>query len=96
MHTQGKWEIHREVLNSPQPTCIYGGLLSKTHICDFRKLNPCLVDEVLEQQQANAERICQCVNNFDDLLAACKNARTAFLRHEADDILDQAIKEAEK
>lgn len=55
-HTEGKWEIHKEILNNPQPEYIYGGPNS-THICDFRRLNPCLLDEVLEQQQANARLI---------------------------------------
>ncbi len=52
-YTKGIWKIHKEVLNSPQPEYIYGGP-DNTHICDFRKLNPNLIDEVLEQQQANA------------------------------------------
>ncbi len=69
-HTKGNWEIHREVLNNPQPEYIYGGEDS-THICDFRKLNPLnpnLIDEVLEEQQANA----QLIATAPDLLKACK------------------------
>lgn len=71
-HTEGEWKIHREVLNSPQPEYIYGGE-NNTHICDFRKLNPNLIDEILEQQQANAKLIAAA----PDLLAACE----AYKRH---------------
>ena len=67
-YTKGKWKIHKEILNSPQPEYIYGGPHS-THICDFRKLNPNLIDEVLEQQQANAKLIAAAPG----LLAACKH-----------------------
>lgn len=66
-HTEEKWEIHRETLNSPQPEYIYGGP-NRTHVCDFRKLNPNLLDEVLEQQQANAHLIAAA----PVLLAACE------------------------
>lgn len=66
MITQRKWKIHREVLNSPQPEYIYGGP-DNTHICDFRELNPCLIDEVLKQQRDNAALIVACPTMLDEL-----------------------------
>lgn len=68
-YTPGPWKIQREILNSPQPEYIYGGPES-THVCDFRELNPNLLDEVLEQQQANARLIAAA----PDLLTACTQA----------------------
>ena len=45
----------------------------------------------LEECAANAERICHCVNNFDDLLEACKYAKTALKRQEVGVINAEAI-----
>ena len=39
--------------------------------------------------EANARRICQCVNNFDDLLEACKRVRS-WLNQEHKEVLTKA------
>ena len=92
-HTKGKWIIHKEVLNSPQPEYIYGGP-ENTIVCDFRKLNPNLIDEVLEQQQANAKLIAAA----PDLLTACEVAVLALtfepINPEDIEFIKKAIAEA--
>lgn len=74
MITQGKWEIHTEILNSPQPCYIYGGEFS-TRVCDFIEL-PVLAPDDVKQQQADNARL---IATSPELLAACKMAAKLIL-----------------
>jgi len=80
-HTKGKWEIHKEVLNSPQPVYIYGGP-DCTHVCGFRELNlKRTPKEILEKQQADAILIAAA----PDLLAACKKITERMIKYNPPD-----------
>ena len=97
MHTEGKWTV--------QPFKHQIFIDSENHyIADMFKQH-----QSREEQLANAERICQIHNSFDDLLEACKGALEQFnnLETMADDDttylstaqraeLEQAIAQAEK
>jgi len=72
-YTKGKWEAKGYEIITPT------GLFELV-----------LMDGVgLKQKEANARRICQCVNNFDDLLEACKRVRS-WLNQEHKEVLTKA------
>ena len=74
MHTKGKWEVGRS-LASTGATPVKadfgnGSKITVAWVC-CKDTADCLTSEITE---ANAHRICLCVNTHDDLLAACEAA----------------------
>ena len=71
MWTKGKWKtdnINLAVLGEQNLTIAY--LVESASLCNGQITR----DEAV----ANMEHICQCVNNFDDLLEACEEALHEF------------------
>ncbi len=67
-HTKGKWTIETPC-GFPYSGLYIVPVIRKDfpyHIAKIRQLRES------KESEANARRICQCVNNFDDLLAACE------------------------
>jgi hypothetical protein len=63
MFTKGKWEVSSGILVCSEEAKIVANCMP----VGVPKLDIPFKDAV-----ANAKRICHCVNNFDDLLDACK------------------------
>ena len=100
-YTKGPWER-----DSEENIYIVGNIdkskKDATYICEVN------ANIKKEEWQANAQRIVQCVNNFDELLEACKKAEAYFSKYHkmrgdifADGIMamkdcQQAIAKAEK
>ena len=104
MYTKGKWEVVKSNGFCGEYYKIASdGILAVTCGGDS-------VSRPSSEQKANAERICHCVNNFDELekqrdelLEACKYAVTSLKRqevgiinHEAIENLKRAITNAER
>jgi len=104
-YTKGEWKYKRTHLcsgdawyvivdsNGRGPITEVGGKDKNGQIAEMKYL---VTDpEVIE---ANARRICQCVNNFDGLLEACKEAISLLWTKPstASKLLEQAIAKAEK
>jgi hypothetical protein len=96
MYTKGKWEI----------TFINGNLYIVSSNLEIAKLciKPTATQTYRKEEiQANAERICHCVNNFDELLEACEEAlgqmerfNSGFYFAECREKLNKAIAKAKK
>jgi hypothetical protein len=78
MYTKGKWEVKETLQNDRDKIFFHTSI-----ICGgIRVAKSSGIGE--ESAIANAERICQCVNNFDELLAECKVALTRLQTIEKD------------
>jgi len=75
MFTEGKWLIQYD--GNDVAEYIYCEDTTQW-ICNIKRtpLNPPL--EEIKRREANAKRICQCVNNFDVLVEALEEAKKAL------------------
>ena len=67
-YTKGKWEVKSRVTE-----------LGKVFVVEWSGLYICLMPSSVGVDEANARRICRCVNGFDGLLEALKKT-TAKLK----------------
>ena len=94
MHTKGKWTV--EILEEPE---IFLGDTNKfiARVCIDARIPE-------EERKANAKRIVQMNNSFDDLLEACKESKELLRQYpayvginkEICEHLEQAIAKAEE
>lgn len=90
-HAPTPWVIWQRGTDN-DPTCVIA----------CAPLDRLIIQTVGENDKANAEHICRCVNNFYTLLRACKEAKEASLDLSGGvacrfgEILEGAIAEAEK
>lgn len=86
-HTKGEWKVNGTIV---QDETGYPIVL----VWPNTKLSSADSSALMN---ANAHRICQCVNNFDRLLEACRMARHNEHKHwdEIKAVLDSAIAAAE-
>ena len=80
-HTKGKWETNGVL--------VLAGAMAAT----ARFICSCHTGGwiSLEEAEANARRICQCVNNFDALLALVRGYRTTYPLDDYADAADKII-----
>ena len=74
MYTKGKWKIiDRNTENAPMI-----GTEDYLYIGEVYNLGHDVNQTNKDEAEANAKRICQCVNNFDELLEACERLINAY------------------
>ena len=88
-HTKGEWEVSKH--GTPDYAPQYG--IHNGGRNDFGIVRG-------ENAEADAQRICQCVNNFDELLEACKACIEMLVDtvnyEQEDEETVQAVKKAEQ
>ena len=86
-HTKGKWRLlpgrNLHYVNKVVGRDYEATMQKCFYICGYRSESDFIADVITKKSaegKANARRICQCVNNFDELLKALKLAHSQICR----------------